>query len=161
MSINKWIVHTLSGELKVGGQYEPQRPVLSVVNGITQYDPDYDVVVVPEGTSPRLHRWSGGVRVDKTAAETLAWDAAQPRLIDNRVFLDRFTDPEYDGFLTLAATDLKIRRLRDTLLASSTVDLNSPRLIAGLAYLKSKGVPTIWATSAAADSRLATLRGLA
>lgn len=162
--IIKTIVHMPTGDFKNKqglfecGPFEPQHPVLSVVNGITTYDQDYDVVVVPEGTKPRLHKWSGGARVDKTAAEIAAWDAVQLRPIDNRVFLARFTDPEYEAFSTLALTNIPLRRLLHTLLASANVDLNSSRLIAGLAYLKAQGVPGVWPTTQAADARIAILR---
>lgn len=88
MPIIKTIIHTPTGEFKNKqglfecGPFEPQRPVLSVTNNITTYDPDYDVVVVSRIPDPRTEKWSGSAIVAKTSAEVAAYDEA---LIDAEI----------------------------------------------------------------------------
>ena len=108
MSTHKAVVHVPTGEFKNKsgqfecGPFEPQRPVLSVTNGVTIYDPDYDVVVVPRMPDPRTERWSGSAIVAKTATE-IASDAARQ--------VDLETDREMQG-------------LRDNVLLAIAEELN-------------------------------------
>lgn len=79
----KAIVHLPSGEFRSKnggldcGPNEPQRPVLSVVDGVTTYDPDYDVVVVSAIPNPRTQKWNGSAVVTKTAQEITNYNTAE------------------------------------------------------------------------------------
>ena len=79
MPIIKALVYTPTGEFRGAGSIEPSRPILSVVNGITTYDPDYAVVTLPGDAmpTPRTQKWNGSAVVAKTQAEIAAYDAAQ------------------------------------------------------------------------------------
>lgn len=167
MSTLKAVIHAPTGAFKSknGGfdchTGEPQRPILGTnPDGTTTYDPDYDVVVVPRIPDPRTEKWDGSAIVAKTAAEVANYDATIPNPIDGREFLDRFTDTEYAGFTDIAKTNITVRRLLDTATASATVDVNHTRTVQGLAYLKSVGVPSVWADNATADQRIKEIRGL-
>lgn len=90
----KAVVHVSSGEFKNKqelfecGPFEPQRPALSVVNGVTNYDSDYDVVVVPRIPDPRTEKWNGNAIVAKSQAEIDAYDDAQKDIKANNIDID-------------------------------------------------------------------------
>ena len=83
----KAVVHVPTGAFKnAQGDFacapnEPQRPVLSVTNGVTTYDPNYDVVVVPRMPDPRTEKYDSSAAfvdyciVSKSQAEIAAYDA--------------------------------------------------------------------------------------
>lgn len=79
----KTVVHLPSGEFKNKqgqsecGPFEPSLPALSVVNGVTTYDPDYAIVVVPRMPDPRIEKWNGSAIVAKTQGVIDAYDAAK------------------------------------------------------------------------------------
>lgn len=161
----KAVIHVPTGEFrnKQGlfefGPFEPRRPVLSTsAEGLDTFDPDYDVVVVPEGTSPRLHKWSGGARVNKTAPEIAAYDGAQPKFIRTRDLLRRITSAEQDKIDELAQANKPLRRLMHLMLSDGQTDVNHPDFIQGWNYIKSIGVPTIWPDNATADAAIARIR---
>ena len=74
--IYKAVVHLPTGAFGDRGATEPQHPVLSITNGITTYDPDYEVVVVPRMPDQRTEKWNGSAIVAKSAQEIAAYDAA-------------------------------------------------------------------------------------
>lgn len=76
----KYLVYIPTGEFKEGGPLEPQRPILSVVNNITTYDPDYDVVVVTRLPDLRTEKWNGSDIVTRSQAELDAYDNTQKDL---------------------------------------------------------------------------------
>jgi len=156
--ITKTVVHVPTGEFrnKQGlfecGPFEPSRPVLSITNGVTTYDPDYDVVVVPSIPNPRTQKWNGSAVVDKTAAELAAYDAAQPLWIDGREVMRRLSASTHLGLERLSQTDATVCKLWNTLKAGGNVNVHSAEFIEGAAYLGTVGIPSVWPDVAAFDA---------
>lgn len=165
MPIIKAVVHVPTGEFKnkngafERGPFEPQRPIFSAGPPI-EYDPDYNVVVVPEGTTPRLHKWVNGARADKTAQEIATWDAAAPSHIDGREIMRRLAASTHIGLAKLAQTDAMTAKLWNTLRAGGQVDRHSTEFNNGAAYLKSIGIGAgkVWETLAAYDADMAAVQ---
>lgn len=80
----------------------------------------------------------------KNAFEILAnWvDKPPPRLVYALEFLDRFSESTQLAVVAAAQKDPAIRLWYDRLLANGSVDLNSPRLIAGLNVMRDAGLIT-------------------
>lgn len=80
----------------------------------------------------------------RNAFEILAnWkDQPEPRLVYSLDFLDRFPESVQLQIVTAAQSNPTIRLWYDRLLAAQQVDLNSPRLLAGLEAMKSAGLLT-------------------
>ena len=80
----------------------------------------------------------------RNAFEILAnWkDQPEPRLVYSLDFLDRFPESVQLLIVTAAQSNPTIRLWYDRLLAAQQVDLNSPRLLAGLEAMKSAGLLT-------------------
>lgn len=80
----------------------------------------------------------------RNAFEILAnWkDQPEPRLVYSLDFLDRFPELVQLQIVTAAQSNPTIRLWYDRLLAAQQVDLNSPRLLAGLEAMKSAGLLT-------------------
>lgn len=68
MATNLWVVHTMTGEFKFGGRYEPTSP-----------DANHSVIIVPGDTmpDPRTQKWGGSSVVAKTVVETADYDAVR------------------------------------------------------------------------------------
>ena len=139
------------------GPFEPQRPVLSVSpEGITTYDPDYDVVVVTRFPDPRTERWDGSAIVSKTDIELAAYDAAQPLWIDGREVMRRLADSTHLGLERLSQTDAAVCKLWNTLKAGGDVNVHGAEFTEGAAHLRIAGVPSVWPDVAAFDAELAS-----
>ena len=81
----------------------------------------------------------------KTAAMAIlsTWkDQPSPRLVWALDFLDRFSESTQLAVVAAAQKDPAIRLWYDRLLANGSVDLNSPRLIAGLNAMRNAGLIT-------------------
>ena len=70
MPINKWVIHTASGEFKFGGFYEPTPP-----------DADHSVVTLTGAYAETMpdqgtQKWNGSAVVAKTPTEINAYDTA-------------------------------------------------------------------------------------
>lgn len=67
MAMNRWLIHTATGEFKEGGSYEPTPP-----------DAAHSVVTVPDEArpDPRSQKWNGSAVVAKSAGEIAAYDDA-------------------------------------------------------------------------------------
>ena len=73
-------------------------------------------------------------------------------------FVRRFTIDEDIAIDTLADTNKRVKAWRRRLEIVTSVRLDHPEVIAGLAYLKSVGIPFIWPDEATADVRIAAIR---
>lgn len=170
--IYKTVVHVPTGEFKNTqglfecGPFEPQRPMLSVINGITNYDPDYDVVVVESIPDPRSQKWGGSAVIAKTQAEIDAYDAARPRYVDSRVMLLRMTSDEKFKLWKLANVDANTAGLVMLFLSrAGKVDVHDPLSRQGWAYLKTiglnppaeAGITPIWPDAATVDARIVAI----
>jgi hypothetical protein len=81
----------------------------------------------------------------RQAAQALAdlWvDGPEPRLVFSLDFLDRFSEQTQLKIVTEAMKIPSIRLWYDRLLAAQQVDLNSPRLRAGLEAMRQAGLLT-------------------
>lgn len=70
-TINKWVIHTATGEFICGGFYDPTVP-----------DVDHSIVTLTGAYAenmpePSGQKWNGSAVVDKTQAEINAYDAAK------------------------------------------------------------------------------------
>lgn len=161
----KTIVHLPTGEFRTKdagfdcGPFEPPRPILSVVNGVTTYDPDYGVVSVSREPDPRTEKYDGTPEpAAKTAQELAAYDAKQPKVIRTRDLLRRITDAEHDAIDDLAKSNRRLRRLMHLMLSDGTTDVNHSEFIQGWQFIKSIGIPAIWPDAATADAAIARIR---
>ena len=151
MSINKWVIHTASGEFKYGGFYEPTRPPNGTdAQGEPIPDPAYAIVVVPgeKMPDPRREKWNGSAVVDKTAAELAAYDATQPLWIDGREVMRRLAASTHLGLERLSQTDATVCKLWNTLKAGGNVNHHSAEFI----ELGTVGIPSVWPNVAAFDA---------
>ena len=73
-------------------------------------------------------------------------------------FSDRFTLGELSAIEALADSDHTVRAWLRKMTLASVVHLDDNNVINGLAYLKSVGIPALWADSATADIRIAAIR---
>lgn len=110
-----------------------------------------------------LERWEGPMArpSDAEIAQAVAdyTPDVAPKLITTRDLMElRLTEDEHFNIAVLARRNKTVSRLMHQLLAGGTVDLNSPKFIAGLAYLKAVGIPAVWPDAAAANSRIAQIR---
>lgn len=89
------------------------------------------------------------------------------RIISLPAFLDRITAVEQKAFNALRDNDADARVFWDRLMAAEDtgVNLDNPKLIAGLAYVKAKALDPatpadqrIWPDEATADTRIAEIR---
>ena len=158
-AINKWVIHTATGEFKYGGFYEPTLPQTGVdAENNPIYDPAYSIVIVPGEKMPdsATQKWNGSAVVDKTAEELAAYDAAQPLWIDGREVMRRLADSTHLGLERLSQTDATVCKLWNTLKAGGNVNVHSAEFIEGAAYLRTIGIPSVWPDVAAFDAELAS-----
>lgn len=140
------------------------------------------IVTIDDVTGNVLGEWSGGNEQDLapvagrtyiTLAEGdtashmgLRWNGssfelippAPVRVLSPIDFARRFTRAEETAIDTLADTNRIVKALMRRLTLVQTVNLDHADVIAGLAYLKSVGIPSVWADAATADSRIAAIR---
>lgn len=164
--VMKAVVHVPTGEFKnKAGQFEchtgePHLPVLSVTNGVTTYDPDYDVVVVSRMPDPRTEKYGGTPEpAAKTEQDIATYDATQPKYIDVLKLIEALDGSKADWFSGLKGSGARIRLM---LLAApgGRTNVNGDKFKAGWAWLKARGVQdAIWADAAAADAWLAAVVG--
>ena len=105
------------------------------IDGVRQYvDNTYEVMFRDEATPEQ-----------RTAAQHIVdnWvDPPERRLVWALDFLDRFSEATQLSVVAAAQTNPAIRLWYDRLLANGSVDLNNPRLIAGLNAMRDAGLMT-------------------
>lgn len=85
----------------------------------------------------------GATGEQRAAAQAIVdnWvDPPLPRLVWSLDFMDRFSDATQLTIVTAAQSNPVVRLWYDRLLASGSVDLNNPRLIAGLHAMRDVGL---------------------
>lgn len=91
MAMNRWVIHTATGEFRFGGFYEPTTP-----------DSDHSIVTVPGEThpNPRTQRWNGSAVVAKTPQEIAAYDSAlkdtKALSIDNDLLIQAIAQLDFE-----------------------------------------------------------------
>lgn len=80
------------------------------------------------------------------------------RVVSPLDFARRFTMAEDRAIDALADTDRTVKAWMRRLSLADSVNLDHADVAAGLAYLKSVGIPSVWADAAAADTRIAAIR---
>ena len=161
----KAVVYVPTGEFKnkAGkhefGPFEPQRPVLSVdAEGLTIYDPDYDVVVVSRKPVPRTEKYDGTPEpAAKSQQEIDAYDLTQPKRIDGREVMRRLSGATQRKLGVLATQDDDVCKLWNTLRAGGNVDVHSVEFLQGAEKLKAVGIPAVWPDEAAFEAEKARL----
>ena len=105
------------------------------INGIAKLaDNAYEIIFRDEATPEQ--RQAAQAIVD-------SWvEPAEPRLVYSLDFLDRFSEQTQLKIVTEAMRIPAIRLWYDRLLAAQQVDLNSPRLRAGLEAMRQAGLLT-------------------
>ena len=96
------------------------------------------------------HRWTG-TRFERIPAPPL-------RVLSPIEFARRFTLAEEISIDTLSATNLTVKAWMRRVSLATSINLDHPDVAAGLAYLKSIGIPAIWPDTATADRRAAEIR---
>ena len=164
MVILKTVVHLPTGEFKNArglfecGPFEPQRPILSVTNDVTTYDPDYDVVVVSRIPDPRTEKYDGTPEpAAKSQQEIDAYDLTQPKRIDGREVMRRLSGATQRKLGVLATQDDDVCKLWNTLRAGGDVDVHSVEFLQGAEKLKAVGIPAVWPDEAAFEAEKARL----
>jgi len=103
--------------------------------GVEQYvDGRYSVIFSPDATDEQ-----------RAAAQAIAdaWiDPPAPRLVYSLQFLDRFSESTQLAVVSASQSNPVVRLWYDRLLANGSVDLDSPRLHAGLIALRDAGLIT-------------------
>ena len=95
-------------------------------------------------------RWNGSAFIDIPPAPV--------RVISPVDFARRFTLAEEAAIDTLADTNRIVKIWRYRLTLAQRVDLDHADVAAGLAYIKSVGIPSVWADAATADQRIRDIR---
>lgn len=142
------------------------------------------IVTIDATTGHVLSEWMGGqdqtlpdppvgqTRIDvtegysRTSFSGLRWNGsafeaippAPVRVLSAADFARRFTMAEETAIDTLADTNRVVKAWMRRLMLVQTVHLDHADVINGLAYLKSVGVPSIWADVATADRRIVEIR---
>ena len=96
------------------------------------------------------HRWDGTAFVRIPPAPI--------RVLTPLEFARRFTLAEDTAIDTLADTDRIVKAWRYRLALAQQVDLDHADVAAGLAYVKSVGIPSVWADVTTADRRIREIR---
>lgn len=72
-------------------------------------------------------------------------------------FISRITVQEHMAFKALTKVNDEAAVLWDRLMARDMIHLDAPELVMAFQFLKSVGIPAVWADAATADARLAQL----
>ena len=105
--------------------------------------------------------WSGGgslIGRRWTGTQFEIIPPAPARVISPVAFTRRFTLAEEAAIDTLADTNRIVKIWRYRLTLAQHVDLDHADVAAGLAYIKSVGIPSVWADVATADQRIRDIR---
>lgn len=97
-----------------------------------------------------------GTRWNGSAFEPIP--PAPVRVIPAIDFMRRFTREEENAIDALADTNRDVKRWMRRAMKVDTVNLDHAEVIGGLAYLKSVGIPSVWADTATADARIIEIR---
>lgn len=95
-------------------------------------------------------------RWDGTAFEPI--HPAPVRVITPLDFARRFSMAEDTAIDVVADADRTVKAWMRRLTLAHSVDLDHQDVIAGLAHLKSVGIPSVWADTATADRRIREIR---
>ena len=104
-----------------------------------------------DGASYSGQRWNG-----------LGFEPMPPdpiRVLSPLEFVRRFTIAEEIAIDALAETDRTVKVWQHRLSLATSVNLDHADVAAGLAYVKSVGIPSVWATEQVANRRIAEIRG--
>lgn len=109
--------------------------VVCPIVSVRQYADGHYELVFAEGVTDQ----------QKQAAQTIVdtWvDPPEPRLVYSLEFLDRFSEETQLRVVAAGLQNPAIRLWYDRLLANGSVDLGSPRLLAGLNAMRDAGLLT-------------------
>lgn len=140
------------------------------------------IVTIDAVTGNVLGEWSGGDEQELTlvagrtyitlaAGDTAShsgqrWNGssfelippAPVRVLSTIDFARRFQRAEETAIATLADSNRIVQALMRRLTLAQSVNLDHADVINGLAYLKSVGIPSVWADEQTADARIAAIR---
>ncbi|OFW37665.1 MAG: hypothetical protein A3J29_06220 [Acidobacteria bacterium RIFCSPLOWO2_12_FULL_67_14b] len=141
------------------------------------------IVTIDDATGNILSEWSGGTdqalppapggqaRIDVSASPDgsysgkrwngIAFEVIPPapvRVLSRLDFARRFTLAEEASIDALADTNRAVKAWMRRLSLADSVNLDRADVAAGLAYLKSVGIPSVWPDGATADRRIAEIR---